>query len=296
MVADTVRGIMANDHPDFEVRVIDQSAGDDSEAALAEWKGDTRFHYTRTSTEGLARARNIGVGQAGAEIVAMTDDDCQVPTDWLRRIDAAFSASERIGIVFGNVLPASHDSAQGFISSYRRKTRFVATGMRDKSKVEGIGACMGIRTRVWKSLGGFDQMLGAGSEFSSADDTDFVIRALLAGYEVCETPEVHVVHHGFRTWREGSALIRGYLFGIGAMLAKHIRCGNWSVFRVVRALAYRWTFEQPVVEFGFVPARSMRLSGFLRGFVAGSIAPIDRKGGVFVVPAQFSSRSRPAPT
>lgn len=283
LVADTVRGIMANDHPDFEVRVIDQSIDDESEAALAEWKADPRFHYTRSTTEGLSRARNIGVCQARTDIVAMTDDDCQVPPDWLRRMIAAFAGGDQIAIVFGNVIAASHDPARGFISAYRRSTPFVATGVRDKTKVEGIGACMGIRRSAWTALGGFDQMLGAGSEFRSADDTDFVIRALLAGYEVCETPEVHVMHHGFRTWKEGTVLISGYLFGIGAMLAKHIRLRNWSVLRVARGLAYRWVFERPVVEFGFTPARSIRLSGFVQGFIAGAVAPIDRRTAHFDV-------------
>ena len=114
-VADTVRGIMANDHPDFEVHVIDQSSDDTSESALAEWRSDPRCHYTRSVTQGLARARNIGFGRARAGIVAMTDDDCRVPSDWLRRMAAAFSTGDRIGVVFGNVVAAPHDRAQGFI-------------------------------------------------------------------------------------------------------------------------------------------------------------------------------------
>ncbi|HLE57482.1 MAG TPA: glycosyltransferase [Rhodothermia bacterium] len=283
LVAHTVSGIMANDHPDFEVHVIDQSSDDKSESALSEWRSDTRFHYTRSATQGLARARNIGFRRARAGIVAMTDDDCRVPTDWLRRMAAAFATGDRIGVVFGNVVAAPHDRTKGFISAYQRKTRFVAAGIRDKPKVEGIGACMGVRRDVWVALQGFDGMLGAGSKFKSADDTDFAIRALLSGYEICETPEVYVVHHGFRTWSEGKVLIGGYLFGIGAMLAKHIRCHHWPVLHVVRALAHRWMFERPVVEFGFTPPRSLRLSGFVQGFIAGAVAPIDRHTAHFVV-------------
>jgi hypothetical protein len=213
----------------------------------------------------------------------MTDDDCRVPSDWLRRTAGAFAHGDRIGIVFGNIVAAPHDRAKGFISAYQRKTRFVAAGIRDKPKVEGIGACMGVRRDVWVALKGFDEILGAGSRFKSADDTDFAIRALLSGYEICDTPEVHVVHHGFRTWSEGKVLIAGYLFGIGAMLAKHVRCRHWPVLHVVRALARRWMFERPVVEFGFTPSRSLRLSGFVKGFIAGATAPIDRRTGQFVV-------------
>jgi hypothetical protein len=212
----------------------------------------------------------------------MTDDDCRVAPDWLRRMAEAFAKGDKIGVVFGDVVAAPHNSAKGFISSYHRETPYVARGIRDKPKVEGIGACMGVRTNAWAALGGFDEMLGAGSRFRSADDTDFAIRALLAGYEIHETPDVHVVHHGFRTWSEGSPLIGGYLYGIGAMLAKHIRCGHWSVLHVVRALARRWMFERPVVEFGFTPPRSLRLSGFARGFSAGAMAPVNRRTAQFI--------------
>jgi GT2 family glycosyltransferase len=284
LVAQTVRGIMANNHLDFEVVVIDQSTDGESESALAEWRSDPRFHYSRSATVGLARARNIGFRRARAPIVAMTDDDCRVAHDWLRRMAEAFAPGDRIGVVFGNVVAAPHDRAKGFISSYHRETPFVARGIRDKPKAEGIGACMGIRAGAWAALGGFDAMLGAGSRFKSADDTDFAIRALLSGYEIHETPKVHVVHHGFRSWSEGRQLIRAYLYGIGAMLAKHIRCGHWPVLHVVRALARRWMLERPVVEFGFTPPRSLRLSGFVQGFIAGGMAPIDRETAKFAAP------------
>jgi hypothetical protein len=206
----------------------------------------------------------------------MTDDDCEVPADWLRRMSETLELRESIGVVFGNVASGPHDTAAGFISAYTRSATFIATSMRDKPQVEGIGACMGLRKSVWSALGGFDEMLGAGSRFESADDTDFVIRALMNGYDICETPDVNVVHHGFRTWVEGRRLISGYLFGIGATLGKHIRCGNWSVLHVLRALAIRWAFGGPVVDFGFRPSRLVRLGGFIRGFGHGFVTPVNR--------------------
>jgi glycosyltransferase involved in cell wall biosynthesis len=108
---ETVRGILENDYRDFDLYVIDQSSDGESERALQEWKGDNRLHYTRSDTRGLAHARNIGVGLARPGIVAMTDDDCCVPRQWLQQMVSAFSAGDRVAIVFGNVVPAKHDAS-----------------------------------------------------------------------------------------------------------------------------------------------------------------------------------------
>ena len=187
-VAHTVRGIMANDHPDFEVIVIDQSTDGESESALAEWRPDPRFHYSRSDSVGLARARNIGFRLSRASIVAMTDDDCRVPADWLRRVAEAFATENKIGIVFGNVVAAPHDRTRDSLFILHREAPFPTGGIRDKPKVEGIGACMAIRASVWAALGGFDGKLGAGSRFKSADDTDLAIRALLSRHSIMRRP------------------------------------------------------------------------------------------------------------
>jgi hypothetical protein len=56
MIASTVRGILGNDHPSFELHVVDQSSDDSTATALAPFMSDERFFYMRSASQGLARA------------------------------------------------------------------------------------------------------------------------------------------------------------------------------------------------------------------------------------------------
>lgn len=282
-VVKTVQTILQNDYPDFELRIIDQSEDDLTEIFLRPYLSNPRLHYMRTFTQGVSTGRNLGISSTQSEIIAMTDDDCETPKNWLRELLAAFAVDRRIGIVFGNTLPGPHDRTAGFVPAYVRNVPFLARSIREKHRVEGISACMGIRRSVWEKLGGSDEMLGAGAPFKSAEETDFTIRTLLAGYFVYETPNVRVFHQGFRTWEQGRNLIRGYLYGIGAVFAKHFKCGHWSVIQVLIHLMWRWAFGHPVVEFGHFPSRWLRLIAFIKGFLDGAINPVDRNTSHFVL-------------
>jgi hypothetical protein len=148
--------------------------------------------------------------------------------------------------------------------------------------VEGIGACMAIRRSTWEVLGGFDEMLGAGAPFRSAEDSDFALRTLLSGAYVFESPAIAVTHYGFRTWAEGRPLIDGYMYGLGATYAKLLRCGRAQLLVPLGHLAWRWLFGRPVVDLNQVPPRVPRVSAFLRGMLAGARAPIDPRGRKFI--------------
>jgi GT2 family glycosyltransferase len=287
-VANAVRSILANDHPDFELIVVDQSTDDVTHNALAEFDGNPRLRYVRSSARGLSNARNLGIQLARSEKVAMTDDDCTVPTDWLTRMEHALDHNEPVAIVIGNVFSAPYDRSKGFIPNYTQASSFLAKSVRDKHRIEGMAACMGIHADVCRKLSGFDPSLGAGSRFHSADETDMIIRALLAGYPVLETPEVVVTHQGLRTWEKADSIAYNYLYGIGATIAKHIRSGNWSIMYVALALAGRWMFGRPVMDYGFQPGRRVRLFGFLSGFKAGLSTPVDKRTGHFVQPEQLT--------
>lgn len=289
MVATAVRSILANDHPDFELIVVDQSTNELTQAALCEFTSNPRLRYVRSHERGLSNARNLGIGLARSEKVAMTDDDCTVPPDWLTRMERALDHSKPVAIVIGNVFAAPYDRSKGFVPNYTQSSSFLANSVRDKHRIEGMAACMGIRADACMKLNGFDPSLGAGSRFHSADETDIIIRALLAGYRVLETPEVVVTHQGLRTWDEADLIVYNYLYGIGATIAKHIRSGNWSITYVVAALAGRWMFGHPVMDYGFQPGRRVRLFGFLSGFKAGVSTSVDKRTGHFVQPAKTTT-------
>jgi len=280
----TVQSILLNDYPSFEVIVVDQSDNDLTETALKPILHRPHLRYLKTPTRGLSVGRNLAISTTQSQFIAITDDDCETPTNWLRELVSSFAVDRRTGIIIGNTLPASHDRTAGFIPAYVRSEPFLARGIHEKHRVEGISACMGLRRSLWQVLGGFDEMLGAGSPFKSAEEIDFTIRALLAGYFVYETPDVVVVHYGFRTWEQGQVLIHGYLYGIGAMFMKHLKCGHWGVIQVLLHLLWRWAFKHPVVDFGHRPPRWLRLTGFVQGFLAGALHPVDKTTGLYLGP------------
>jgi GT2 family glycosyltransferase len=284
MVADAVRSILANDHPDFELILVDQSTDDLTHAALADFLSNPRLRYVRSKERGLSNARNLGISLAKSAKIAMTDDDCTVPSDWLTRMERALDLEGSVAIVIGNVFAAPYDRSKGFVPNYTQASSFLAKSVRDKHRIEGMAACMGIRADACRALNGFDPSLGSGSRFHSADETDIIIRALLAGYRVLETPEVVVTHQGLRTWKEADGVVYNYLYGIGATIAKHLKAGNWSITYVVFALAGRWMFGHPVMDYGFQPGRRVRLFGFLKGFKAGISTRVDKRSSHFVQP------------
>jgi GT2 family glycosyltransferase len=283
-VAQTVRTVLLNDYPHFGIVVVDQSDDERSREALRPFLDTPRVTYLRMATRGLAAGRNLGIHAAPrSEYIAITDDDCVAPPNWLSAMVQAFSVDARIGLVFGNVAPGPHDRAAGFVPAYERSEPFLARGMRDKHEVEGIGGCMGLRRDVWQALGGFDEMLGLGAHFPAGEEGDLAIRALLAGHAVYETPAVHVLHHGFYTWQEGRAVVHRNWFGTGAMLVKHLRCGHWSVAALLVRIAWRWAFarSRAAASLGTRSHTWLRLRAFLLGMLAGLCAPVNRRNAQF---------------
>jgi GT2 family glycosyltransferase len=279
-VVETVRSIIAGSQPEFELYVVDQN--DDQRAAtlLDQAVSDPRLRCLGSS-RGLSVGRNTAAAATSAELLAFTDDDCTVTPAWLSELTAPLANDPRIGVVFGSVQAAPHDRAAGFIPSYQRREAFVARTVFEKHRAEGIGASMAVRRSVWVELHGFDELLGAGTTLRSAEETDFTIRALLAGHFVAETPGATVIHGGFRSWDDGRDVIRGYLHGIGATLAKNVKRGHWTVLAVAAQLAARWMLARPVVDLGQRSFRWTRLAGFASGVLRGLATPIDRTTGHF---------------
>lgn len=255
----------------FTVTIVDQSEDDATEMALQPFLQDPRMRYIRSASQGLSIGRNIGIENSTAELVAITDDDCELPPDWLRQFVRAFELDERIGAVFGKVLPGPHDAGMGFVPSYVFDTPSLARSIYEKHRVQGVGACMGVRRGIWQELGGFDPLLGVGAPLRAGEEIDLAIRVLSAGHFVYETPEIYLVHHGSYTWQQGAALIYGYWYGTGAVFGKFFRARPFVATHLLAALAFRWiSTRSPVASsLGRQPRRWLQLRSFLQGFIAG---------------------------
>jgi len=271
-----VASVLRNEYPSFDLLVVDQSSDSNTEEALRTFQPDPRVRYVRSETKGLSAGRNLGIRCARGEMIACTDDDCEMPLDWLSRMAAALRHEDRTAVVFGNVRPGAPDRAAGLVLGCVWDSAFLARSIHHMHRVDGISGCMGLRRRAWERLGGFDELLGAGAPFPAAEEMDFAIRALLAGFYVYAAPEVEVLNYGFRSWDEERKMIHGYLYGIGAMIAKHLKCGNWGVLHYVAHLFWRWAVAGPVVEFGHRPPRWLRLRAFLLGVRAGLVCAVER--------------------
>lgn len=283
LLRSAVQSVLASEHPDFRLIVVDQSVNDDSERSLADLRADPRLTYLRSPTVGLSRARNIGLGLASTPIVVFTDDDCEVPPHWLRTMQSVLVEHPRAALVFCTVRAGPYDCSAGFVPTYEcTGTRVVGT-VRGKCDARGMGAGLAVRRDMLLELDGFDEELGAGGKFPSCEDGDMTIRALLAGLEIVETDRTFVVHHGFRAWPEVRELARRDWTGIGAAYAKPIRAGRWDFAPVPVYELFAKAMRQPLTDLVHLrrPRGIMWSIHFLRGFSRGMIAPFDRERILF---------------
>jgi GT2 family glycosyltransferase len=274
--------ILINAGDEFELLVVDQSDNDATECALAAYASDRRFRYIRSSSRGASAARNVGIEQSTAPIIAFTDDDCRVSIDWLHQVRTLFDREPDAALVFGKVSIPEELKGMGFAAEFEPHQRAYYREFPPADVAWGLGANMIARRSLFERLGTFDPLLGPGSPFRAGEEYDLAIRALAAGYKVVNAAEIAVLHLGIRAGDEASKLMRGYGRAVGATLAKHARLGTPEG----KALLFSW-FAHFTGKGLLNAVRGKRptglglVSGMLAGAYSSLSHPIDRARGIY---------------
>lgn len=218
--------ILANEGTSAEIIVADQST-DTSTAHVIEAIGDPRVNLIRLVTPGKSRALNAALANCRADIIAFTDDDCTVPPDWLVRALTTIGREPSAGIVFGGLAAVPHDSTIEFVPTFL-PPKYAVLSSTTRVHQAGVGANMVVRRAVFERIGVFDEQLGPGALFRSAEECDIAYRALAAGFTIVQDPSNVVLHWGTRSFGDGSVrrLIVDNYYGIGAFYAGHARRGR----------------------------------------------------------------------
>lgn len=238
-IATAIGSVQASTAIDWELIVVDQSVDDATEAAIQPFvASDHRVRYIRSTTSGLSCGRNIALGLAGAPLVAITDDDCEVAPDWLAGIIETFDTKPDIAFIAGTLAPAPFPPGTGDIPHFCPTARKVVE--RAWPLTECFGANIAVRRAVLNEVGIFDELLGSGAEFPCLEEQDLCHRVLLAGHRVLIAPELRVVHHGFRTNAQLRTLWERDGRGFGALMAKEVRCGAPRALLEMARFCGRW--------------------------------------------------------
>ncbi|HJU87572.1 MAG TPA: glycosyltransferase [Gemmatimonadota bacterium] len=269
-VGRALESVLRNRGPAFDVWIAASTASD-SRQSLGPFADDARVRILRVPARASAALHNEAIARASGDVLAITDDDCEVAENWIAEMVQAFDRDPRIGMVFGSVHPAPAARGDLVVPSYVRTAEFMARDPREKSRVEGVWACMGVRRETWAALGGFDQRFGRGSRFPGCSDSDLALRALAAGWFVLETPKVSVTIHRALAPEEHRETIVAYTYASGALIGKHLRGRTSGILNLMSDLARRWAGggSHTAVGLGSSTQRPRRLLAFVRGFARG---------------------------
>lgn len=234
-LARALDSLLAQDHPDHEILVVDNAPVTEATCELVEHAyAPLGVRYVREDTPGLAAAHNRGIAAADPRsvVLAFTDDDVVADPHWAAALAAPFAADPRLGCVTGLILPARLqtpaqvllESHGGFAKGFTPRTYDPERPPADEPLFPftagrfGSGAGMAFRARALRGIGGFDPATGTGTPARGGDDLYGFVRVLTAGYRLHYTPDALVWHHHRETWQD----LRDQAYGYGAGLTAYL--------------------------------------------------------------------------
>jgi len=203
---------------DFELIVVDQNPDDRLVPILEAYKNRFPIMHLR-SERGLSRARNVGLRHISGDIVAFPDDDCWYPPDLLKRVVRFFQKHPGIDVLTGRSVDENGEPSNG-----RWDNR---AGLINQFNIwrRAVSYSIFLKKEVVKKVGDFDESLGvgAGTPWGSAEEIDYLLRALKWGYHLYYDPNVVIYHPQPVQCYDATAIARARFYGagMGRVLRKH---------------------------------------------------------------------------
>ncbi|WP_248705109.1 glycosyltransferase [Curtobacterium sp. MWU13-2055] len=229
----TMRSVLANEYPDFDVVVVSHGA-DDSGTATVEI-GGRRVTTIAAPTGGLAAARNAGLLAASGEVVAFVAEGAVVDGDWVAALATAFAADPDVACVTGLVPSAElrtpaqrwHDDRTAAGRTVRRRV-FRLDGTDDApphhpfaAAAYGTGDNLAVHRATALRIGGFDTAFGPGTRVGAGDDLDLFTRLLFAGSAIAVEPAAIAWQRSADDVASLRAAAAAHGHGLGAWMTKN---------------------------------------------------------------------------
>jgi glycosyltransferase involved in cell wall biosynthesis len=185
----------------YEVVVVDNNSTDDTKQVVDTFiaRGCSNLRYVFEGRQGLSHARNTAVRAAGAPLVAFTDDDVQVASNWVRTIKRSFDSQSAVGWIGGKVLPRWVSTPPAWLT----RDHWSPLAVQDHGDVPFsssdrqvclIGANLAFRKDLLVQFGGFQpDVQRVQDSVGSMEDHELQIRLWKAGRQGLYVPDLIVM-------------------------------------------------------------------------------------------------------
>lgn len=258
-----VQSLLVQTHRCFELIVVDQNPDERliPYVRLARENG-LDIRHEKMDKPGLSAARNLGIELAKYSIVAFPDDDCWYEPTVIEGVVSAFKLHDAPGGVIARWV---EQAGMAFADSYPLDIN----AWRNFRGGHASSITLFINRALFQTLGGFDDRFGVGKWYGAAEETDFILRALMSGARLQYCPELKV-HHVYSQHPHGTIATlcrqaRQRSRGTGAIYAKH-KISMYVILRGVIAPLIVLPLQRmkPAVVARAVFTSLGRLEGYLR--------------------------------
>jgi len=197
LLRDAVNSVLGQDtRIPFEIIIVDNNSQDDT-ADVVRSITDPRVRYVLEREQGNAHARNRGVVEATADVIAFIDDDVTVASDWLTSLKQALDSRPDLSFVGGKVLPQWDGPPPSWLTPEHWAPLAVLDYGPDELIIAGnsprglLTANIAFRRSVFAEVGTFSPHLQRVKNFiGSMEDTEFLMRVCRSGKQGMYLPSM----------------------------------------------------------------------------------------------------------
>ena len=243
-----------------ELIIVDNNSTDETAVVAARF--GNRVRYVFEPRQGLSHARNAGIAaasgdRAGDSVIAFTDDDVEVTTEWISVLAREFDANRGAVCVGGRVLPRWSEPPPPWLSP----EHWAPLGLQDHGEGRQvfdrdralclIGANVAFRASVFEQVGLFStDVQRVRDSIGSTEDHELLTRLYAAGHRAiyvpdlvvwAEVPSQRLTRRYHRRWHRGHGRFhakmhlpemersRGRILGVPAHLIRSAAAdaGSW---------------------------------------------------------------------
>lgn len=206
-LAECLTALAAQDHPSFEVVVVDDGSTPPVADTVASFHR-RNLTYVRQENAGPAAARNAGAARARGLILAFTDDDCRPDSHWLSALTSPIAATPDL-LTGGETVNALTENIHAEVSQDLVSFLYANALSQSAGFDFFTSNNMACTKERFLALGGFDETF----PLAAGEDRDFGLRWKRNGGPMAYLRDAKVQHHHTLTlrrfWRQQSNYGRG---------------------------------------------------------------------------------------